>query len=248
VSNAWLARQAEKASIGLAHRIIVVSDEQKQRMDVLGAGGKTHVVMNAVDLSFLEASLARVTPEPQGGFTIIYTGILNSHRGLDTVISAMPLVRQSIPSSRLKVVGDGNSRFELERLTKRLDLSGCVDFVGWVDVPEMYRHIQLANLGIIPHRRNPHTDSTIPNKLFDYMALAKPVVASDLTPLERIISETGCGRTFRAEDPDSCARALIECSESSLACALGENGRRAVVEKYNWHVAGKALMELYESL
>ncbi|MBI5118365.1 glycosyltransferase family 4 protein [Candidatus Poribacteria bacterium] len=248
VSNVWLARLAERICIRLADRIIVVSDEQWDRMVSFGAGDKTRIIMNTVDLSFLHANVSKTTPKPLQGFVAVYTGMLNRHRGLDTVISAMPLVRKSVPSARLKVVGDGNTKPELERLTEQLHLNDYVEFLGWADIPTMYGHIQESSVGVIPHRKNPHTDSTIPNKLFDYMALGKPVVASDLKPLRRIITETDCGRIFQPDDPKSCAQALIECSDLSRATAFGKNGQRFVATKYNWQTAANTLLDVYRSL
>jgi glycosyltransferase involved in cell wall biosynthesis len=78
------------------------------------------------------------------------------------------------------------------------------------------------------------------------MALAKPVVVSDAKPLVRIVTECRCGEVFVSNSPGSFAEAVVRTR--SIGGDYGENGRRAVFEKYNWEISSKPLITLYETL
>jgi len=101
----------------------------------------------------------------------------------------------------------------------------------------------------VPHLSTPHTDSTLPHKLFHYMAFGKPVIVGDAIPLERIVGEEDCGLVVASGDDAAMAEALRRLhADPELRRRMGGNGRRAVWEKYNWDVGIKPLLEFYASL
>src|SRR3972149_2248964 len=100
------------------------------------------------------------------------------------------------PETRLQIIGDGTELNSLKGLVKILNLEKSVDLKGWVNFSEVPKIIKESTICLIPHLRSEHTDTTIPNKIFDYMAMGKPVVASDCEPLKRIIQEEKCGFVF----------------------------------------------------
>jgi glycosyltransferase involved in cell wall biosynthesis len=77
-------------------------------------------------------------------------------------------------------------------------------------------------------------NTTIPNKLFDYMAAGLPVVTSDNVPCARIVREAKCGEIFRAKDPGDLALALARLNDPVLRQAEGNAGAAAIQQKYNW--------------
>jgi glycosyltransferase involved in cell wall biosynthesis len=108
--------------------------------------------------------------------------------------------------------------------------------------------IRLSDVCIIPHRKNPHTDTTLPHKLFQYMAMGKPVVVSDCASLRRVVEEAGCGRVFRSGDTDSLAEAIVSLRDDGERRRVGEAGKKAVMDGLNWAESSKKLVELYQSL
>jgi glycosyltransferase involved in cell wall biosynthesis len=150
---------------------------------------------------------------------------------------------------KLTLVGDGTERRKLEHLASSLELQSLVQFAGWVDFQRVWGYIADSTVCLIPHLRTEHTDTTLPNKLFDYMALGKPVVASDCRPLDRIIRETRCGSTFvsgSVADLQAALRKLLIDVEAQST--MGRNGQQAVREKYNWGVDEKVLLKVIQSL
>ncbi|HEU4864490.1 MAG TPA: glycosyltransferase, partial [Candidatus Limnocylindria bacterium] len=87
------------------------------------------------------------------------------------------------------------------------------------------------------------------NKLFQYMAAGLPVVASDFPQVREVVVGAGCGVVVDTRRPAEIARginALLADPES--ARAMGERGRRAVEERFNWATSARALLDVYRRL
>jgi glycosyltransferase involved in cell wall biosynthesis len=104
-----------------------------------------------------------------------------------------------------------------------------------------------ANVGLIPHYSTASWNSTIPNKLFDFMSMAKPVVASDARPTARTVQEVQCGIVFKERDADDLAQAMMAMEDQALRDQFGRQGREAFMKKYNWTVDEQRLFESLDS-
>ena len=118
-------------------------------------------------------------------------------------------------------------------------------WLGWVDHSELYNYIKACKIGIIPHLVTNHVNTTIPNKIFDYMGCGIPVVSSDAQPMKRIIDEEQCGLTFESGNADRLAKAILEVFHSSID--YGKNGKESVRCKYNWQEDEKRLYGMIET-
>lgn len=136
-----------------------------------------------------------------------------------------------------------------EKIKKQINSEGMNDYiqmVGWVPQKKALQYMADCDVGLIPHKRNDHTDNTIPHKLFQYMGLGKPVVVSDCPPLKRIVEEYQCGMVFEAGNSEALAEYIFSVYRNDSN--YGENGKRAVHEKYNWKRDSKTLLKLYSDL
>jgi glycosyltransferase involved in cell wall biosynthesis len=146
------------------------------------------------------------------------------------------------------VVGDGPVRTALEAQTARLGLGGQVRFPGYVDHGRLPDLISNATLGLLPFRACEHIQSTLANKLFEYMALGLPVIASDAPPMERVLRETGAGLCFRSDDPADLARVIEELAADEAARKQkAEAGRRAAAQKYHWEIDACRLLDVLKA-
>ena len=104
-----------------------------------------------------------------------------------------------------------------------------------------------ANVGLIPHYSTESWNSTIPNKLFDFMSMAKPVVVSNARPTERIVEEVQCGIVFKERDAEALATAMMAMEDKALRDRFGRQGREGFVKRYNWTVDEQRLFESLDS-
>ena len=246
-------KQVEKTSVRQADRIISVVDEARQHY-VSNCGipaEKVTVVMNTEDLDYFYSLPIQeeIIKQYEPYFTISYIGGFGRHRGIETAISAMPEILSEIRNARLILVGSGVNEKELRELARKKGMDDAVEFTGWQPFNLVPSYIVTSKVCLIPHIASGHTNSTIPHKLFQYLAMGKPVVVSSAKPLARIVQETGAGLVYPSGDAGALARAVISIyQDKKLAARFGDAGRRAVKEKYNWSMEGEKLVNLYRDL
>lgn len=245
VSNNAQWEKYELKYCKLATVVIVVVDEAKERLASLGIKKENiRVVSNTINYSRLHCEK---TKTDKYTFTLTYAGAINEHRGLQVVLKAIKLIDPTQINVQLNIVGSGSYLPYLEKLSSDLGISKQINFAGWKPFDEMLNYIYTSNICIIPHRKSDHTDSTIPHKLFQYMYFSKPVIASDCTPIQRILEDTNSGLIFIHDDPEDLAKKIIKlATDPDLYNSLSVNGKPAVMEKYNWPVDAEVLKGMYQ--
>lgn len=233
IRNPRLLRHLENYVLPRVDETWVVSGASRDRI-LQRTNGRVRIVGNSPTIDILECEPR--PPEDREPLRIVYTGWIDEDRGIDTVIRAVALARQAGVSVIFKVVGSGTMMKKLEFLSNELEVANCIQFLGWKSQCELRDIVMDCDIGIVPHHVTDHTNTTLPNKIFDYMALAKPVIASNAAALEEVISSSGCGLIFRDGDPESLLNCLRELKSVSLRQAMGTAGRREVESSRNWAV------------
>lgn len=249
------AKVLERFSIRFADRVIVVVNEQKERLLDLGVpDNKISVIMNTVVLEmFNENKISRELSDKLNSryknmFVISYIGGFSEDRGIDVLIKAFSHVIEIVKNAHLLLVGDGKIRHDLEKLAGDLGISESVSFAGWIDLEEVATYISVSDVCVIPHNANPHINRTIPHKLFQYMAMGKPIVSTDVRPLKRIIEAEQCGIIIPSGDAAAMAKGIIKLNDEKLASVYAKNGIRAALGKYNWNATSEELCGIYNKL
>lgn len=246
----WRLKRLERTVVQEADRVVAVVEEGKRHYVECGADpDDVYVVPNYVDTeTFLDGDVAAASLD--GEFVLLYVGTIGAaHRGLKTVIRAMPTIAEAVPDPRFVVVGDGPYVGELRRECRELGVDDLVEFTGWVDFERLPSYIAASDVCVVPHRDNPHTATTIPHKLTQYMALGKPAIVTDVEPLARVVTDADAGRVVPAGSPHGLAGAAVDLYEDpDRLAALGDNARRAVETTYNWATAGAQVCSLYEGM
>jgi len=244
---AWEERYACRR----ARTVIVVAEEHKDR--VCGLGAKRELIMEITNTEEPDSFLSFPIDEDlvkryRHGFVILYIGGFSPVRGLETLIEAMPAVLKAVLQARLLLVGDGCNREELEELTERLGLTEQVTFAGFAPFEKVPTYMYLSDVCVIPHIATPHVNTTMPNKIFHQMLMGRASVVSSIPPLVRVVEDARCGLIFEERNAASLAEKIIALKDPALRERLGENGRRAVLEKYNWRQTVRPLLELYREI
>ena len=145
------------------------------------------------------------------------------------------------------IIGEGPARSRFEREARRWGVESRVHFSGWLPHDQLPLYWRVADLGLLPFHRCTHIDTTLANKLFDYMSVGLPVLASDATPMVRVLRETGAGVTFRSGSAEDFASVLAGLLDNPRATReMGERGYRAVQATYNWTRDAERLIQAVE--
>ena len=246
----FVCRFVDKLSTKYADYVIVMADELKERILKNGIRSqKIEIISNYYQRGKEIHIDPRLLKKYENRFVLSYIGLVNaSHRGVDVPILAMPHIIKNIPEALLLIVGSGRALPEMRELACELKLQDYVEFTDWVPFQLVPTYISASNVGLIPYRIDDHTDTTLPHKLFQYMALGKPIVASRARAIARIISETKCGYVVPPEDPATLSKTVISLYKNKAgATEMGRNGARWVAEKYNWESEFLRLNKIYLS-
>ena len=249
--NPWVASVVESWCVRHADHTFVVVEESLERLLANGAdGSRISIVGNTPPLtdaaSVRDSGDASHDSDADQKFTLMYTGFVDNCRGLETAIRAMPELRATVSNIELVVAGGGEEPLlnKLRDLGNELGLADCLEFTGWLPHNEMPAYIRSGDVCIVPHDSTEMVNSTIPNKLFDYMYARKSVLVSDAKPLKRIVEQFNCGEVFHAQDPKSFASAVLRLRDAAVRRKHGENGRAAIVSACNWEIDSALLNEV----
>ena len=180
---------------------------------------------------------------------VVYLGEMRRIRGILELIEAIKVVSKTIKNIRLEFIGravPSNFEWEIKSKIQQLNLESYISVRGHLPYDEALGLARDANIGIVTFLPTPNNLSCLPNKLFEYMQLCLPVIASNFPHYAEIIGKSNCGLLVDPSDPNSIALGIIKLlSDPDLAKKMGNNGRRAVDNEYNWENESNKLLNFY---
>lgn len=252
VRNPSLLRRLERRVLPALDGVFVVSEPSRERVAEMTAHRvPVWVVENTPRLDVVSQSVPSQLADriaAHRGLRLLYVGNMDAKRGLDIVVRALPSLKTVDPHVLVVIVGKGVMEARLRGLASELQVEQNLLLAGWVDQKEVPSIISASDIGLIPHLLNEHTDTTIPNKIYDYMAQARPVVVTQCRTLKQIVESCDCGRVYTDRDPEAFARAVATLTDESTRRALGAAGRRAVEQRYRWDRDAETLLAALNSL
>lgn len=186
----------------------------------------------------------------EGRKVVLFSGLISHDRGIEVAVDAIALLRARRPGRHaLLIVGEGPMKAELEARVRALGLEEDVHLAGWMDYAKLPDVVTHSHVGILPFHDCVHIRASLANKLFEYMALGLPIIASDIRVQTRIVEDTGCGLVFPPRDAEALAQAIERLGDDEdLARACAAAGRRATARLYNWEHDGARLVATIEAV
>ncbi len=178
-----LLKRLEKWSIGFADLVLTVNLACKKIYTSRSCPPeKITVVLNSPEDEIFRFE----APQPRSSngensaepFVILYHGSLVPRNGFDLAVDALETARKSVPTATLMVCGERSAFFEgvMDSVRKR-GLQENVEYLGVKNRRQIVEAIKGCDLGIIPNHRNIFTEINTPTRIFEYLALGKPVIA-----------------------------------------------------------------------
>lgn len=191
-----------------------------------------------------------VAPQPvpwsQRSRTVAYVGGIAEVRGVVEMVAAAGLVQQS--GVRLQLAGAFSPASARARVVA-MPAWAAVDELGVIGRRDMAALLATTQAGLVVYHPGPNHTEAQPNKLYEYMSAAIPVIASDVPLWRELIERHQCGLVVDPLNPQAIADAITWLLEHPAeAEAMGQRGRRAVETEYNWAIEARKLLDLYDSL
>lgn len=224
----------ERATYGMAQHVL--SPNESYREMALTRGGvpreRTTVVMSTPDHRIIRRSEPR--PDARSGYRylVAYVGVMGPQDGVDRLLRIARLRRDAgRDDTRYVLMGFGDCRDELKRMTTGLGLDDCVHFTGRVDHDELREWLSAADLGVTPDPSTPFTERSTMNKTLEYMACEVAVVASDLVETRR----SGGDAAVYVQTEQQAADAIdLLLDNPERRAEMGRLGRERVMGELSW--------------
>ena len=236
-----MTRAMENHVVGQADAVFTICHGLRDDLIARGFdGAKIGISPNGVDLDLfgdppprdedLAAELG-FGDEPVIGFI----GSFYDYEGLDDLISAMPILRETQPGARLLLVGGGPCDESLRAQAAASPASDAITFTGRVPHGEVERYYSLIDILAYPRKRSRLTELVTPLKPLEAMAQRRLVAASDVGGHRELIEDGVSGTLFPADDPAGCADALSTLIDNRAHWdAMRDAGSRHVAERHDW--------------
>lgn len=200
------------------------------------ASSKLRIIENGIDSEALREPFGPAPPNVraatgQTGFTVGFVGTLGAANALDALIQAARLLAGD--GMRFVIVGQGSDDGRLRVLSADLPNVSFVGPVAKADVPATLREFDACYVGY--HRSSLYRFGISPNKVFDYMAAARPIVLAAVAANDPV-RDGGCGLTVPPDDPEALAQALriLQAMSPAERAELGANGRAYVEREHTY--------------
>jgi glycosyltransferase involved in cell wall biosynthesis len=136
--------------------------------------------------------------------TVLYVGRLEAVKGVDHLIEAFSVVRQTLPNCQLRVIGDGGQLTALKRRTQQLGLTADVEFPGWVKPQRIAQEYAAATVVAIPSI----WPENLPTVAIEALAIGRPIVGSNTGGVAELVEDGVNGFVVEPGDEPGLAKAL----------------------------------------
>lgn len=234
-------RKYEKSMLKKFDYLVLAEDSYLTYYESLNQN--IEVVLNMPDIE----SLQDFASQKRNKNELFYIGDISNNRGLDVTVDAIKIVKDKIPDIYFHCVGPYR-----QELLDSIDMKGLeknIKFYGRIPLPEGLRYSENAKIGLSILKPIGNYTRSYSTKIFEYMAIGLPVITSNFELYKNIVEKYECGICVNPLDPQEIANAIMYIIDNpSQSNIMGENGQKAVLQRYNWSIEERKLFKVYEGL
>jgi glycosyltransferase involved in cell wall biosynthesis len=206
--------------------------------------------MNAPDGDIFpyRSSLSYPVRTPGQPFKFMYHGSLVDRNGFELAVDALALIVKTIPTAELLVYGRSTPYLE-QVMTKAgtLGISEHVRYLGAKTLEELVHEIENCDVGVIPNQLNTFTEINTPTRIFEYLALGKPVIAPNTQGIRDYFDSDSLIFFEPGNSKDLAEKMVYVTSDPTKAAAIAEKGQRIYLA-HTWQQERETLVGLVAGL
>jgi glycosyltransferase involved in cell wall biosynthesis len=242
-----LALAAERRTFAMAD--VVISTNESYREIAIERGQvppeDVFVVRSAPDLE----RFGPATPDPSlkrgKPHLLAYLGVMGPQDGVDHALRALALLRSEREDWYAIYVGDGDVRPQMRALAVELGLGAQTDFTGRIPDDQVQTILSTADLCLAPDPRNPLNELSTMNKILEYMAVGKPIVAYDLKEARASAGDAALYAVPNSEQ-SFCKMIVSLLDDHEARARIGRLGRMRLERDLSWERSKQELLRAYD--
>lgn len=180
-----------------------------------------------------------------------FVGTFGTYHGLEYLAQSIKETISRVPSAIFIFVGDGELRPKVEEIIKTNNVSNKVIFTGLIPYSEVPAYLSACDVLHTPCVNNEDSSEYFgsPTKLFEYMAMQKPIVATKVGQQGDILQHNINAYLVDEKSPEQIAFAIKSLADdSSLANTIANNARQDAIEKWDWKNNVTRIIQTYKSI
>ena len=237
--SAFISYLLEKYALSKIKDIIVLAPQIEQIIRKM-TDSKTYIIPNGVDCDETDdIRTFKAIKHP----SMIYMGVLENVKGVDVLIKAVKTIKSDVPDIHLYVAGQGFQEENLKKLTKKLDLDGNIDFLGYISGEEKYSLMKSANVLVLPSLWE-----SLPIAVLEGMACGKPIIASNVGGVPYLVDDGVNGFLVQPGEVNELADKIITLlKDKKLQEAMGRESLNRS-EDFEWNKIAEKTIDLYKEI
>jgi glycosyltransferase involved in cell wall biosynthesis len=251
-----ILHEAEQYAFSLADAITVVSEEMKKILMSLSVPAeKIYVNPNGVDTDMFHPGIkgekVRSALGLNNKFVVVFVGTFGQWHGVEVLAESVRQLAGDIPQLHLLMVGDGVLRPVIEEIFDSTGMRNRVTITGNVPHSEVAGYLAAADVLVSPHVDNPDGTAFFgsPTKLFEYMAIEKPIIASNVGQISSVLSHEETALLVEQRNTSALCEAISRLyKDKNLAASLALNARRHVLDTYTWEQNARRVQTIFETI
>jgi glycosyltransferase involved in cell wall biosynthesis len=188
-------------------------------------------------------------PNLKNRFVIMYHGVLSPKRGLQQAIDAIANVRKNHPEILLFLLGTGIAQEELQSQVRNLGLDNHVLIHPPVPYENVPKYINSIQVGLLPFPDLDSWNTSSPIKLYEYLAMGKPVIVTDIEAHRNSLGEFKSSFFIPDHQPESIVSGIeAVLKKKGELNALGKIARKKAIEEFTWDDQARRIKTYFELL
>lgn len=176
-------------------------------------------------------------------FKVLFFGTYVPLQGSEYIVRAAKIISDKDRNIKFKFIGKGQDENKVKNLAKELGV-GNIEFINMLPLEELKKEIVQADISLGLFGDTPKTPLVIPNKVYESLAMRKPVITADTKAIREFFNENDM-YLVKPADPESLARAIIELKNNpELRNKLAENGYKKFKENASYKILGSELLKI----
>jgi glycosyltransferase involved in cell wall biosynthesis len=182
-------------------------------------------------------------------FVLFYGGSLDELRGIDFILQGVSRLKKEINNLLFLVAGKENRTFSLHSLVKQYQVEKEVEYVGWVPLSMLSSYVAASNICLfVPRADNMEINNTIVTKIYQYVAMGKPVIVSEARLMKEFVESNRLGISVHFGNVEEFCQAVLSLRSSPEITENIRNKAIVIADQNSWERTSQEFLTYYDHL